>query len=172
MSSNIVQTPPISPKSASTTITTPDKDEILENDIWDNSPSPTLRTTSSEIISDLPAIRRQHMTDGYREGLAIGKARVMQTGFDSGYPLGLSYALRIGKLLGVLEGVIGCKGVVEREMSEIQKMYKTAKQELSIARLLYGVTDEQVMNDGELKSSMETVVNKWEQVVFGKTEVG
>jgi hypothetical protein len=46
------------------------------------------------------------MTDGYREGLSVGKARVMQSGFDAGYPLGVEIGLRAGNVLGVLEGVI------------------------------------------------------------------
>ncbi|EXJ70184.1 uncharacterized protein A1O5_06252 [Cladophialophora psammophila CBS 110553] len=66
-----------------------------------------------EMLSDVPSLRRQHMTDGYREGLSVGKARVMQRGFDAGYPLGVELGLRVGKVLGVLEGVIhgseGCK---------------------------------------------------------------
>ncbi|KIW78198.1 hypothetical protein Z517_08031 [Fonsecaea pedrosoi CBS 271.37] len=58
------------------------------------------------ILSDVPSLRRQHMTDGYREGLSVGKARVMQSGFDAGYPLGVEVGLRVGKVLGVLEGVV------------------------------------------------------------------
>ncbi|KIW88714.1 uncharacterized protein Z519_10760 [Cladophialophora bantiana CBS 173.52] len=64
-----------------------------------------------EILSDIPSLRRQHMTDGYREGLSVAKARVMQRGFDAGYPLGVELGLRVGKVLGVLEGIIhGSKG--------------------------------------------------------------
>ncbi|OAL40084.1 hypothetical protein AYO20_00502 [Fonsecaea nubica] len=58
------------------------------------------------ILSDVPSLRRQHMTDGYREGLSVGKARVMQSGFDAGYPLGVEVGLRVGKVLGILEGVV------------------------------------------------------------------
>jgi len=46
------------------------------------------------------------MTDGYREGLAVGKASVMQDGFDAGYPFGVEIGLRVGVVLGVLEGVV------------------------------------------------------------------
>ena len=59
-----------------------------------------------EILSDLPAVRRQHMNDGYREGLSVGKARVMQSGFDAGYPVGVEVGLRVGAVLGVLEGIV------------------------------------------------------------------
>jgi len=46
------------------------------------------------------------MTDGYREGLAVGKASVMQEGFDAGYPFGVEIGLRVGVVLGVLEGIV------------------------------------------------------------------
>lgn len=59
-----------------------------------------------EILSDIPSLRRQHMTDGYREGLAVGKARIMQAGFDAGYPFGVEIGLRVGQVLGVLEGIV------------------------------------------------------------------
>lgn len=58
------------------------------------------------ILSDIPTLRRQHMTDGYREGLSIGKAQVMQDGFDVGYPVGVEVGMRVGVVLGVLEGIL------------------------------------------------------------------
>ena len=61
------------------------------------------------MLSDLPSIRRQHMTSGYREGLSVGKAQVIQSGFDAGYPIGVEIALRAGKVLGVLEGSFAVK---------------------------------------------------------------
>ncbi|EXJ85561.1 hypothetical protein A1O1_05925 [Capronia coronata CBS 617.96] len=65
-----------------------------------------IRPRRGEILSDVPSLRRQHMTDGYREGLSVGKARVMQAGFDAGYPYGVEIGLRVGRLLGVLEGIV------------------------------------------------------------------
>ncbi|KIY01413.1 uncharacterized protein Z520_02965 [Fonsecaea multimorphosa CBS 102226] len=67
---------------------------------------PSHRVRREVILSDVPSLRRQHMTDGYREGLSVGKARVMQRGFDAGYPLGVEVGLRVGTVLGVLEGVV------------------------------------------------------------------
>ncbi|KIW35099.1 uncharacterized protein PV07_01817 [Cladophialophora immunda] len=70
-------------------------------------PTASRRIVRREVIlSDVPSLRRQHMTDGYREGLSVGKARVMQRGFDAGYPLGVEVGLRVGQVLGVLEGVV------------------------------------------------------------------
>ncbi|KIW73178.1 hypothetical protein PV04_01315 [Phialophora macrospora] len=123
---------PGTPSSPETTITEPEQSPGADDDIWDTSSDhfPLAATQHSnhdldatspsnpqdddshprflrgEILSDLPALRRQHMTDGYREGLSVGKARVMQSGFDAGYPLGVEIGLRAGNVLGVLEGVI------------------------------------------------------------------
>jgi hypothetical protein len=100
------------------------------SDIWDLSPTTTNDATahitpnndatdSSNTISiaqsthrlqhepsDLPSLRREHINAGYREGLSVGKARVIQSGFDAGYPLGVAIALKVGPILGVLEGVL------------------------------------------------------------------
>ncbi|EXJ92508.1 hypothetical protein A1O3_01060 [Capronia epimyces CBS 606.96] len=71
-----------------------------------NSSAITPRPPRAQILSDIPSLRRQHMTDGYREGLGVGKARVMQAGFDAGYPFGVEIGMRVGQILGVLEGVV------------------------------------------------------------------
>ncbi|OCT53842.1 hypothetical protein CLCR_10592 [Cladophialophora carrionii] len=124
---------PDAPSSPDTTITEPEQSPGADDDIWDTSSDHFPLTTAQPadhdldatsapyphdddeshprfgrgaILSDLPALRRQHMTDGYREGLSVGKARVMQSGFDAGYPLGVEVGLRAGNVLGVLEGVI------------------------------------------------------------------
>ncbi|KAK4555256.1 Essential protein Yae1, N terminal [Recurvomyces mirabilis] len=56
--------------------------------------------------SDLPRLRRTHVTNGYREGMAIGKEREMQEGFDEGYWLGAEMGQKVGNILGVLEGCL------------------------------------------------------------------
>ncbi|KEF58455.1 uncharacterized protein A1O9_06381 [Exophiala aquamarina CBS 119918] len=118
------------PSSPSTTVTTPDQSPGADDDIWDTSSDhqpphygsndnnavvdqenyPDRQGLSQRgpdlILSELPTLRRQHMTSGYREGLAIGKAQVMQRGFDEGYPFGVDLGLRIGAVLGVLEGAL------------------------------------------------------------------
>lgn len=65
------------------------------------------QTDASDIYSDLPSLRRTHINTGYRDGLTTGKTRVIQQGFDAGFPIGVEIALRVGRVLGVLEGVVG-----------------------------------------------------------------
>lgn len=57
--------------------------------------------------SDLPSLRRQHVTAGYRDGIASSKSEHVQSGFDGGYPVGAQFGLRVGTILGILEGIVG-----------------------------------------------------------------
>jgi hypothetical protein len=74
------------------------------SDIASTDPSVTHQIQNEP--SDLPSLRREHINAGYREGLSTGKARTIQSGFDAGYPLGVAIALRVGPILGVLEGLV------------------------------------------------------------------
>ncbi|OJJ99959.1 hypothetical protein ASPACDRAFT_60772 [Aspergillus aculeatus ATCC 16872] len=56
--------------------------------------------------SDLPSLRRQHVTAGYRDGLAASKSTQVQSGFDAGFPIGAQLGMRVGTILGILEGAI------------------------------------------------------------------
>jgi len=163
--------------SPATDLTTPEESPSHEDDIWasssdDDRPSDTTTAQSrrQETLSDLPSIRRQHMTSGYREGLSVGKARVMQSGFDAGYPLGIQIASRAGPVLGILEGYLACKSIILapglKEL--VQKTYALATDELSIASLLRGVDDEVVRDAGpDLPDSVAGVLNKWEGIAYG-----
>ena len=64
------------------------------------------------------------MTDGYREGLSVGKPQVMQKGFDAGYPLGVEVGLRVGNVLGVLEGVVAALGSSKGKPGSVAKVSK------------------------------------------------
>ena len=55
--------------------------------------------------SDIPRLRSTHSTAGYRNGISIAKERSLQPGFDEGYSLGAVFGLRIGYILGTLEGL-------------------------------------------------------------------
>lgn len=57
--------------------------------------------------SDLPSLRRQHVTAGYRDGIATSKSEHVQRGFDAGYPVGAQFGLRVGTILGIFEGLVG-----------------------------------------------------------------
>ncbi|KAJ5306352.1 hypothetical protein PENANT_c017G08751 [Penicillium antarcticum] len=62
--------------------------------------------------SDLPSLRRQHVTAGYRDGVSMAKGQHVQDGFDAGFPVGAQMGMRAGTILGILEGLL--RGFEER----------------------------------------------------------
>ncbi|KAH6671796.1 hypothetical protein B0J14DRAFT_81035 [Halenospora varia] len=69
------------------------------------------RNNGNDEVSDIPRLKEKHETEGYRDGVTNGKAQTVQAGFDEGYGLGAVLGLRIGKILGLLEGICGALGV-------------------------------------------------------------
>jgi hypothetical protein len=67
-------------------------------------PLPAARTTLEP--SELPSLRRQHVTAGYRDGISASKAEHVQRGFDAGFPIGAQLGMRAGTILGILEGLV------------------------------------------------------------------
>lgn len=159
-------------ESTTTTITTPDVLSGGDDDIWasdndhDAAHASGASTTGEALLSDLPTIKRQHMTDGYREGLSIGKAKVMQTGFDAGYPLGVAIALRAGKVLGYMEGVLEAKDMSEESKVAVKKILNRAKDELAITSLLKGMNDQDIAEFEAVPPSVNMVLSKWEHMVL------
>jgi len=161
-----------SPASPATNVTTPEQSPGNDEDIWDDGGGNADDTSAQhqrEMLSDLPTIRRQHMTDGYREGLAVGKAKVIQEGFDQGYPIGVEIGLRVGSILGILEGYLSSKSIsLVPEMKEgVQKVYTQAQSELAIPQLLKGLDDETVAAAKIIPTHIEAVLQPWESLVHG-----
>ncbi|KAL8703262.1 MAG: hypothetical protein Q9201_003543 [Fulgogasparrea decipioides] len=79
------------------------------SDIFSDSPpaSPSAILQHPAGPSDIPRLRSIHVTNGYREGIASSKDQALQPGFDEAYPLGAILGLRIGYILGTLEGLCG-----------------------------------------------------------------
>lgn len=159
--------------SPSTAATTPElAGSIPNDDIWGSDDETSHRAgtesrNNETLLSDLPVVRRQHMTDGYREGLGIGKARIMQKGFDQGYPVGIRIGLRAGKVLGLLEGVVAAKGTQSDAKTQVQKLLDRARQELIVSSLMKDINDEQLMASSEIPATVEAVLRKWESIVVG-----
>ena len=98
--------------------------------------------------SDIPRLRSTHVTNGYREGIAVSKEKHIQEGFDEGYALGAELGLKAGWCLGALEGIVRAipvqsddaqagedheKSVVTRE--EARRMLSEAEEELKMQKL-------------------------------------
>lgn len=130
---------PSAPLSPSTTVTSTHSDttaamhndndqaattENTLDDIFGSSPPPASNepTNSSEPPtepSDLPSLRRQHVTAGYRDGITTSKGQYVQDGFDAGFPVGGQLGIRAGTVLGILEGVL--RGYESRATSAVVK---------------------------------------------------
>ena len=146
-----------------------DEDDIfdLREDSHYSTAGTNVPAARGEMLSDLPAMQRQHMTAGYREGLSDSKAKSMQGGFDQGYPIGFELGLKVGKIFGVLEGFLAAyakdptrtpKGLVE--------LYDQAKKELAVGQLLDGLDDEVLASPDfetkDLPTKSTDLVRKWQ----------
>lgn len=149
----------LEPQSPSTAITTPSTDD--SDDIWEDS---GLDSRREEVLSDLPARKRQQMNDGYRDGLSIGKARVMQSGFDKGYPIGVQIGLRVGSILGVLEGWMACKSIdtVPSTREKVKTTYMAAVEALGITELLKNSNEEALMEATTISGPALAIIEYWE----------
>ncbi|KAK4152526.1 hypothetical protein C8A00DRAFT_44422 [Chaetomidium leptoderma] len=129
------------------------------------------KSFAAAIISDMPRLSQAHHTAGYRDGIALAKARTAQQGFDEGYPLGATIGARAGQLLGVLEGLAGAVGLhslafsssssfstgnpVEEEARRIEGLLNEARRELSVQRVFDG---EFWAGDGNWRYQVQGVV--------------
>ncbi|OQE24108.1 hypothetical protein PENFLA_c010G03242 [Penicillium flavigenum] len=120
--SSSAQSAPSSPATTMSTQDNPavDNDNSLD-DIFGSSPPqntlnaplpPTTATSQSTEPSDLPSLRRQHVTAGYRDGTSASKGAHVQEGFDGGFPVGAQLGMRAGTVLGIMEGLL--RGFEER----------------------------------------------------------
>lgn len=99
-------------------------------------PTPVSASQRAE-HSDIPRLRSIHVTNGYREGIAVSKEQHIQAGFDEGYSLGGEIGVKVGWYLGVLEGILQAVGRRDDGMGdEVKKMYADAQKELKMEKLL------------------------------------
>ncbi|KAL8800562.1 MAG: hypothetical protein Q9223_002675 [Gallowayella weberi] len=150
ISSNPSSTPPSSAPSAS-----PPPPTNLLSDIFSDSPpaSPSSTHHHPTEPSDIPRLRSIHVTNGYREGIAAARDQAVQPGFDEAYPLGAILGLRIGCILGLLEGLCAAftvkkpnqfsanekerkeQDVIEEERKRLEGLLERARAELKTETL-------------------------------------
>ncbi|PTU21823.1 hypothetical protein P175DRAFT_0477415 [Aspergillus ochraceoroseus IBT 24754] len=91
--------------------------------------------------SELPSLRRQHVTAGYRDGISTSKGEHVQRGFDAGFPIGAQLGMRAGTVLGILEGVLrgyesrAGSGVVKKQRAGGSSMQEETPAELERRRV-------------------------------------
>lgn len=128
--------------------------------------------------SDIPRLRSTHVTNGYREGIAISKEQYIQAGFDEGYSLGGEIGTKAGLCLGVLDGLSRGLAAARKASSgnnddaarRISEAWLQAQEELKVERLLgrdffgpdgiwlYEVPGQDA-NDDELQATFQDVAD-------------
>ena len=88
--------------------------------------------------SEVPRLREQHTTAGYRDGIAQGKNTSVQRGFDEGYELGATIASRAGYIIGALEGMVAaCESAQwTHDLARVKALLEAAKRDLSADGLM------------------------------------
>ncbi|KAM7194478.1 hypothetical protein V8F33_007188 [Rhypophila sp. PSN 637] len=132
-------------------------------------------------VSDIPRLKQEHTTAGYRDGVTIAKAASVQAGFDEGYGLGATIGAQAGRLLGLLQGLVGAlssasgsgsgakDGKQENENARLQALLETATKELNVLSI-FG--EDYFARDGIWKYEVSKVPKKDEGkngAVDGKT---
>ncbi|GAD92364.1 conserved hypothetical protein [Paecilomyces variotii No. 5] len=145
--------------------------------------------------SDLPSLRRQHVTAGYRDGVSAAKGQFVQDGFDSGFPVGAQFGMRVGTVLGILEGVLRgletgasssgpvkkpsrssagkeVSGETQEEKEErkkkiewIRRIYSTAVRELSVQAVFGGLHADGEGDEKEKEKPESRLAKKGDSVV-------
>ncbi|WEW60273.1 Essential protein Yae1, N terminal [Emydomyces testavorans] len=142
------------------------------------SSSSSSSSSSSTEPSELPSLRRQHHTAGYRDGLVAAKHAHVQRGFDAWFPVGAQLGVRAGVVLGVLEGMGRCAsnaGGAGAGTVDVAGLYAVARRELAVSGVFGGVVREEEEEGAEevvvvgerLERVGEEVVARWEGVVMG-----
>ncbi|KAL1870542.1 hypothetical protein VTK73DRAFT_2581 [Phialemonium thermophilum] len=108
----------------------------------DTTRSDTNLPQSAHHPSDIPRLRQEHTTAGYRDGIAAAKAQSVQAGFDEGFGLGATIGMRVGRLLGLLEGIVaavssgedrrGAEQEAPRNEDDVIRLWEEARDELTI----------------------------------------
>ncbi|KAK4218873.1 hypothetical protein QBC37DRAFT_411741 [Rhypophila decipiens] len=120
-----------------------DDDSSLHSAELARQQTPNLQAVQrSADVSDIPRLKQEHTTAGYRDGVTIAKVASVQAGFDEGYGLGATIGAQAGRLLGLLQGLVGAlssnygsggkDGEEPAESKRLQALLETATKELSV----------------------------------------
>ena len=125
-------------------------DIFFDEDIHEGNNNPTNPSSSSSNIQsndtdespDIRRLRGTHTTAGYRDGISASKEKSLQPGFDEGYPLGAVFGLRVGWVLGVLEGIRAAlmakparEDVGGKDVEGAERLCREAREALRVEKL-------------------------------------
>ena len=169
--SHMAATPPSTPPS-------PLISELVEannslSDVFSDSPPATPAET--DIASEIPRLRSTHATAGYRDGISKSKVTALQPGFDEGYSLGAVFGLKVGYILGILEGLWSAYHIPGEQKDHFRSLHREACKQLKLEKLFSqefwdkdGTWTYKVTGQGEVPSFQEVaeqhpVVIRWDQ---------
>lgn len=113
-------------------------------DIWGDDDIEDLQNSTADI-------KRMHTKQGYLDGISNAKESSLQEGFDDLYPKGAQLGIAVGGILGALAS------------NSDQELFKQAKEELNISRVLQ---KEYFNQDLDLKEEKAPeIVSKWQEIV-------
>ncbi|KAL9050759.1 MAG: hypothetical protein Q9162_006438 [Coniocarpon cinnabarinum] len=110
-----------------------------------SSGKPDARELGFREPSELPSLRRQHITLGYRAGLSDRKddPKRAQEGFDTGFPIGAEVGIRVGFVIGCLRELARRDGKSAEASAEdaqtesdLQVLLEQAEDELKLEKLV------------------------------------
>ncbi|KAL9082503.1 MAG: hypothetical protein Q9159_006361 [Coniocarpon cinnabarinum] len=107
-----------------------------------SSREPGAREAGFREPSELPSLRRQHTTLGYRAGLSDGKddPQRAQEGFDTGFPIGAEVGIRVGFVIGSLRELMkrdhGHRAGSGTSEGDVESLLKQAEEELKLEKLV------------------------------------
>jgi len=137
--------PPTYPPNDNPTMITTTHDNNHLDDVWGSDDNETTShstphtSSSTAHPSDIPRLRQEHTTAGYRDGISTAKGTSVQAGFDEGFGLGATIGLRAGELAGVLEGLVNAvlsrpslQSSSEETAGRMKGLLEEARKDLSV----------------------------------------
>ncbi|KAL3230421.1 Protein YAE1 [Nakaseomyces bracarensis] len=111
-----------------------------------------------DLTQDLRKLRDNHSKRGYLDGIVSAKDENLQTGFNASFPLGSELGMRVGKIIGRLQGLEYRYGGDDTQLTED---FVKAKQELRIDKILTKSIFDPEYN---LPEGKHPTVDKWEEL--------
>ncbi|CCD22552.1 Yae1p NDAI_0A03950 [Naumovozyma dairenensis CBS 421] len=125
------------------------------DDVFEPDTSPD---AGREMSLDLMKVRDAHNKRGYLDGIVSSKEVNLQQGFNAGFPTGALLGVRVGNIIGRLQGLDYMYGSIDDELRE---KYKMAQKELKINNVL---SKSSFDPDFELKDEKHQRVDEWEKI--------
>ena len=120
--------------------TPPTPDPSFLSDVFSTTPPQTpFSSLNEEQPSDIPRLRSIHATAGYRDGVSEAKGQSLQAGFDEGYSIGAAFGLRVGCLLGAVEGLLLATRKrmpeMQRQAHDLEGQFEKMKDDLTLEKV-------------------------------------